>query len=222
MTFFILLFIIPMGIGLWAKMILDSQYNKYSQVPSRGHIRGAEAARAVMQGAGINDVEIVEVGGRLTDHYDPTNKRLALSTPNFHGDSLAALGVAAHEAGHAIQHKQGYKPMQARAKLVGITGIASQMINYLFFASLFLGFTGLSKIAVVCFLVIAIFQLITLPVEFDASKRARVQLANLGIIEQDELKGVTKTLNAAGYTYVAALAATLSQLLYFWLASQDD
>lgn len=222
MSGLILLFIFPMLVGFLAKLHLDSQYGRYSKIASRGRISGAEAASAVMRNAGIHDVEIVEVGGRLTDHYDPTNKRLALSQENYRGISLAALGVAAHEAGHAIQHNVGYAPLKARAALVPITGIASQAISYIFFAGLFFGFMpGLTKIAVVCFLVLAVFQLVTLPVEFDASKRARHELLNLGILEQNEVPGVVKTLNAAGWTYVAALAAVLGQLLYFWLASRD-
>jgi len=201
--------------------MLDHRYNHYVRIPSKGRITGAEAAQAVMRSAGIYDVDIVEVGGRLTDHYDPSNKRLALSSQNYRGYSLAAIGVAAHEAGHAIQHKQGYQPLKARAALVPVTGIATNLINYIFFASLFFHLTGLAKLAVICFVVLAAFQIITLPVEFDASKRARKQLLATGILEQNELAGVTKTLNAAGLTYVAALAATLSQLLYFLLASRD-
>lgn len=217
----ILLFVVPMLIGLGAKLVLDNRYNHYSRVPSQGRITGAEAAHAVMRHAGIDDVDIVEVGGHLTDHYDPNNKRLALSSQNYRGYSLAALGVAAHEAGHAIQHQQGYQPLKARAALVPITGFATNIINYIFLASLFFHIAGLAKIAVICFLVLAVFQILTLPVEFDASKRAREQLLATGILTNNEIPGVTKTLNAAGLTYVAALAATLSQLLYFFLASRD-
>lgn len=217
----ILLFVLPMLIGFAAKLVLDSRYKHYASVPSQGRITGAEAAQAVMRHAGIDDVEIVEVSGHLSDHYDPSHKRLALSRANYRGYSLAALGVAAHEAGHAIQHQQGYQPLKARAALVPLTGVATNIINYIFLASLFFHITGLAKIAVICFVILAVFQIVTLPVEFDASKRARQVLLATGILAPNEIIGVTKTLNAAGLTYVAALAATLSQLLYFFLASRD-
>ena len=217
---FLLLILIPILVGLWAQMKIKGAYNKYVQVPSRGHITGREAARAVMNSAGIYDVEIVPCHGTLTDHYDPRNKRLALSEANYNGSSLAALGVAAHEAGHAIQHRQKYAPLNLRMQLVPITNIASQFLPMVMFGGFFFGGFGpmLLNLGILVYLVLTIFQLVTLPVEFDASKRAKRQLVGLGIIEEDELFGVKKTLDAAAYTYVAAFISSLGWLLYFLLS----
>jgi Zn-dependent membrane protease YugP len=211
-----------MAIGLWAQMKVKSAYGKYVQVPSRGRITGREAAQAVMQSAGIHDVEIVECNGTLTDHYDPRNKRLALSRDNYRGSSLAALGVAAHEAGHAIQHKQGYAPLNLRMSLVPVTNIASQALPIVMLGGFFLFHSPmLINLGIIIYVVLTFFQLVTLPVEFDASKRAKAQLANLGIIEQDEMIGVEKTLDAAAYTYVAAFVSSLGWLLYMLAGNRD-
>lgn len=219
---FLIMMIPVMLLGFWAQNRVHSTYKRFSQVGSRSRISGREAAAAVLRSAGIDDVEITSTQGHLTDHYDPMRKRLVLSEENYHGTSLAALGVAAHEAGHAIQHKVGYAALQARMALVGVTGFASSLLNILMliaFAGFFLNFGMMSitmlKIVVACMLVITLFQAITLPVEFDASARAKAQLTELGIIGQDELPGVTKTLDAAGWTYVAAFVASLTQLLYY-------
>ncbi|MGE9294958.1 MAG: zinc metallopeptidase [Puniceicoccales bacterium] len=221
MTLFLVLIVPTIILGFWAQHRVSSAYNKWKQVPTRSRITGAEAASAVMRNAGINDVEIVEVPGHLTDHYDPTHKRLALSRENYRGYSLAAVGVAAHEAGHAIQHKVGYKALQMRMSLIPITQLASQMLPFVMIGGLFFGMLGLIKLGVIVYLILTIFQLITLPVEFDASKRARVQLAGLGIVSEDELPGVVKTLNAAGMTYVAAFVSSLANLLYLFALSRD-
>lgn len=214
---FLFLIIIPAVVGMWAQMKVKGTYSRYVQVPSRGRITGREAAQAVMESAGIHDVEIVKCHGTLTDHYDPTHKRLALSEENYHGYSLAALGVAAHEAGHAIQHKQAYGPLNLRMALVPITSFASQLLPIFIMGSLFLmgprsGPFLLLGIGI--YIVLTFFQLVTLPVEFDASKRAKAQLVDLGIVDRDELDGVNKTLDAAAYTYVAAFVASLGWLLY--------
>lgn len=214
---FILLILIPIGIGLWAQSKVKGTYEKYVQIPSRGGITGREAAYAVMRKAGIHDVEIVECHGMLSDHYDPKNKRLALSQQNYRGHSLAALGVAAHEAGHAIQHKQAYAPLNLRMALVPITSLASQLLPIVMFGGFF--FMGpragmILTLGIGIYIILTLFQLITLPVEFDASKRAKAELVNLGIIGQDELVGVNKTLDAAAYTYVAAFVSSLGWLLY--------
>ncbi|MEM8549978.1 MAG: zinc metallopeptidase [Verrucomicrobiota bacterium] len=211
-------------LGIWAQMKVTGTYNKYSQVASRSRITGAEAASAVMRKAGISDVDIVEIPGQLTDHYDPVHKRLALSSTNYRGTSLAALGVAAHEAGHAIQHKVGYKALQLRMSLIPITNISSQILPFVIIGSFFLPFLAANmigiKIAVGIYLVLTVFQLITLPVEFDASNRAKKELLSLGIIGQEESVGVVKTLNAAGWTYVAAFISSLANLIYLFLISR--
>lgn len=220
---FLLLIVPTLILGLWAQYRVTSTYNHWKGVRSRGGIRGAEAASAVMRSFGINDVEIVEIPGHLTDHYDPTNKRLALSSENYRGDSLAALGVAAHEAGHAIQHKVGYSMLQLRMSMVPITGIASTVLPFVILAGFFLGAIGgvFIKVGIICYAILTVFQLVTLPVEFDASRRAKQQLVGLGILAQDEMVGVNKTLTAAAWTYVAAFVASLANLVYLLLISRD-
>jgi len=222
MTPFIVFIGIPFLVGIWAQMKVKSAYSKNVQIQSRGRITGREAAQAVMESAGIHDVEIVQCHGTLTDHYDPTHKRLALSQDNYHGSSLAALGVAAHEAGHAIQHKQAYAPLNLRMALVPITSFASQLLPIYFMGVIFVMGSGSGiflMIGIFAYLVLTIFQLVTLPVEFDASKRAKAQLVGLGIVDRDELDGVNETLDAAAYTYVAAFVSSLGWLLYL-LASR--
>ncbi len=203
--------------GLYAQMKVSSAYNKNAQIPSRGRITGREAAEAVMNRAGISDVTIEETGGHLTDHYDPTNRRLVLSSENYRGTSLAALGVAAHEAGHAIQHKVGYSMLKTRMALVPITQISSQILPFVMMGGLFFGgFRNnmILDIGILCYAVLTVFHFVTLPVEFDASRRANVELAGLGIIDRDEAPGVKETLNAAALTYVAAFLSSLINLLY--------
>jgi Zn-dependent membrane protease YugP len=221
---FWVLFIAVMIFALYAQMRVSSAYGKNSQIPSRGHITGREAAEAVMAHAGITDVEITETEGHLTDHYDPMHKRLVLSSENYHGTSLAALGVAAHEAGHAIQHKVGYAMLNFRMALVPATQFVSGILPILMIGSIFLfrGLTGIMlDVAIICYAVLTLFQLVTLPVEFDASRRAKVQLVQLGILDQDEMPGVNQTLNAAALTYLAAFIGALLNLLYLLSARRD-
>ncbi len=216
------LMIIPLVLGIWAQAKITRTYNHWSKIQSQGRITGAEAASAIMRSAGINNIEIVEIRGHLNDHYDPIHKRLALSSDNFHGTSLAALGVAAHECGHAIQDKKGYLPLKARMALIPVTNFASQLLPFVVMGGLFLGMLGLVKLGVIIYLILTVFQLVTLPVEFDASKRASIQLVNLGILQKDEQKGVVETLNAAGFTYVAAFVSSLANLIYFWMLSSRE
>ncbi|AHF92015.1 peptidase [Opitutaceae bacterium TAV5] len=217
----IICLIVPMLFGLYAQMRVQSAYSKNMRVASRGRITGYEAAEAVMRSAGINDVQIVKVPGQLTDHYDPIHKRLALSEHNYHGTSLAALGVAAHEAGHAIQHKVGYSMMTIRQTLAPATQIAAGISNFIIIAGIVLFSTALGgpllTIGAIALGVIVLFQLVTLPVEFDASRRAKAQLVNLGILGRDEMEGVNETLDAAALTYVAAFVAALGSLLHILL-----
>lgn len=220
----LVLLLLSFGFALYAQMRVSSAYGKNVKIPSRGHITGREAAQAVMARAGINDVSIEETGGHLTDHYDPLNKRLVLSSENYRGTSLAALGVAAHEAGHAIQHKVGYSMLKARMALVPVTQITSQILPFVMFGGFFFGGMGgmILDIGIMCYAVLTLFHMITLPVEFDASRRARVELAGLGIIERDEEPGVTETLNAAALTYVAAFLTSLLHLLYLLSMRRSD
>jgi Zn-dependent membrane protease YugP len=218
MLIWIVLIIVPMLFGMYAQMKIRSAYGKNIQIPSRNRIRGVEAAQAVMQSAGVTNVEIVEVPGQLTDHYDPIHRRLALSHDNYHGTSLAALGVAAHEAGHAIQHKVGYAMMNIRQTLAPATQIAAGVANFVLIAGIFLISSAIGgkllTLGAVALGLICLFQFVTLPVEFDASRRAKAQLVNLGILDRNEMEGVNETLDAAALTYVAAFVAALGSLLH--------
>jgi Zn-dependent membrane protease YugP len=221
MLIWLILIIVPVLFGLYAQMRVSSAYNKNMQIPSRGRVSGREAAAAVMQSAGIHDVEIVRVPGQLTDHYDPSKKQLALSEHNYDGTSLAAVGVAAHEAGHAIQHKVGYAMMGIRQTLVPVTQIASGAAQLLIIVGIVLGAKALGGIFLIlgaaALAMICLFQVVTLPVEFDATRRAKAQLVNLGIVGRDEMTGVNETLDAAALTYVAAFIASLGSLLHLLL-----
>jgi uncharacterized protein len=209
-------------LGLYAQMKLSSTYAKYIQIGSARGLSGAEAAREILDSVGLHNMPVNEVGGHLTDHYDPTKKALFLSSENFHGTSLAAVGVAAHEAGHALQHKDAYAWLHLRMALVPITNFATIASGIIAMLGYFLQMVPMFlSIAIVVFTIIAFFQLITLPVEFDASRRAKVQLIRLGLIRENEQAGVSKVLNAAAMTYVAALVTAVLTLLQFVLAARD-
>jgi hypothetical protein len=221
----LLLFIAAFVFAMWAQMKVKSAYNKYSNIPSRGGITGYEAAEAVMRKAGITNVEIVRVPGVLTDHYDPVNRRLALSDHNYQGSSLAAIGVAAHEAGHAIQHKVGYSMMTIRQTMAPVVNIAASFLPIIMIGGLFLRLLpwGLAiDIGIIIYALLTLFHLVTLPVEFDATARAKRELDSLGIISADEAPGVAATLSAAGLTYVAAFAGSLLNLVYLILLRGRD
>jgi hypothetical protein len=209
-------------IGLWAQMKLKSAFGKYSQVPTENGLTGAEAARHILDQAGLNDMPVEEVPGQLSDHYDPTKRALFLSSDNFHGRSIAAVGVAAHEAGHALQHLQQDAMFRLRMALVP----ATQFASYAWMGVLFLGMVlhlipHYLVIAVAIFSVLTLFQLVTLPVEYDASARAKEQLFRLGLVREDERAGVSKVLDAAALTYVAALVSSVLQLLYYISAARN-
>jgi Zn-dependent membrane protease YugP len=212
---------VPLIIGLWAQIRVSSAFSKWSKVRASSNITGAETAREILQAAQINDVDVVETNDFLGDHYDPTSKRLCLSSNVYNTPSVAALGIAAHETGHAIQHAKSYAPLKARMAIVPVTMIASQMLPFVIFGGLFFGITGLITLGIYCYAVLLAFQLITLPVEFDASRRAKIILQEMGIIQPGaEVAGVNKVLNAAALTYVAAFVAALGNLL--WLLSIRD
>jgi Zn-dependent membrane protease YugP len=213
---FMILFVFVIVFSLYAQIRVSSAYSTNLKIPSRGGISGREAAAAVMARAGITDVDIVETEGRLTDHYDPVHKRLALSSENYRGTSLAAIGVAAHEAGHALQHREGYQMLEFRMALAPTTRIAAGIIPFIYIGSIFLtrGLSGMVlNVAILVFAVLTLFQLVTLPVEYDASRRAKTQLVSLGILDQDEMYGVNQTLNAAALTYLAAFMSAFLNLL---------
>ena len=219
---FLVLILVPIIIGMYAQAKVSSAYEKYSRVATRSGATGRDAAAAVMQSAGIDDVQIVEIAGHLTDHYDPTKKVLALSTENYRGRSIAALGVAAHEAGHAIQHKCAYAPLNLRMALVPITNFACSLLPIVMLVGFFL-FNSMITIyaGIGIYIVLTLFQLITLPVEFDASNRAKAQLRNLGFVDGAEGRGVGEVLDAAAFTYVAAFVSSLGWLLYLLSAANN-
>lgn len=211
-----LLFMLPaMLIGLWAQFKLKSAYGKYSRVGLNSGVTGAEAAREILDQAGLSNVPVSEVGGHLTDHYDPAKRALCLSSENFHGRSIAAVGVAAHEAGHALQHQAAYGPLHLRMTLVPVTQFASYAWIGIMLLGMFLASAKLIWVAIAVFSVTMLFSLVTLPVEYDASRRAKEQLLRLGIVRAEESDGVNKVLGAAALTYVAALVSSVMQLLYF-------
>lgn len=221
MILFIAVIAFTMIIGFWAQNRVQSAYGKWSKYAARSGITGRDAAAYVMRAAGVEGVEIRSTKGRLTDHYDPIHKRLVLSEENYHGQSLAALGVAAHEAGHAIQHAQGYAALKARMAMVPVVGIANNLLMVMMLGGIFFGMTQLAVLGLVAYGVMTLFNLVTLPVEFDASRRAKAALVDTGILSSDERRGVDETLDAAGLTYVAAFVGSLTWLLYFFLATRD-
>lgn len=221
MLIYILLFGVPLILGLVAQARVKGAFSKYSKVRASSNITGAEAAEQILRMARIDDVEVREINGMLGDHYDPIKKRLCLSSEVYHQPSVAAVGIAAHEVGHAIQHARAYAPLKARMALVPITQFASQLLPFIMIGGLFFGLLGLVKMGVVVYLILTLFQLITLPVEFDASRRAKVVLGELGIVQAGaEADGVNRVLNAAALTYVAAFIAALGNLIYLFLLSR--
>ena len=217
---FLICTVIPLLFGLWAQMKVRRTFKRYSEVPTANGLTGAQAAASVMSAEGVTGVSIRPVEGRLSDHYDPRSKTLNLSPDVGQAATVAALGVAAHEAGHAVQDARGYKPMRIRQTLVPAATIGSQLWIFPAFLGLIIGSLGLVNIGLVLFLAVVVFQLVTLPVEFDASRRALVALEGGGLLGAGELDGARAVLRAAALTYVAALAASIGQLIYFFLASR--
>jgi Zn-dependent membrane protease YugP len=206
-------------LSLGAMGYLKSEFAKASQVPLASGMTGAQAAARILQWAGISDVQIVEGEGFLGDHYDPMNKKLVLSPENFEGSSAANVGVAAHECGHALQHQHHYAPLQIRMSAVYATNFASQLVMWVPLIAIFTHIISIYTAIWIIALgmgILMLFNLITLPVEFDASARAKVVLLQLGIVRPGaEAAAVNSTLNAAGLTYVAAFIGSLLQFLYY-------
>ena len=212
---------IPLILGIWAQIRVTGAFNRWGQVQASSNITGAECAREILQAAQIHDVDVVQVDGFLGDHYDPANKKLCLSSNVYNTPSVAALGIAAHETGHAIQHAKAYAPLKWRTAIVPMTMAASRILPFVIFGGIFFHMTGLITLGIYCYLVVTAFQLVTLPVEFDASRRAKIILQQMGIIQPgEEAAGVKNVLNAAALTYVAAFIAALGNLL--WLMSIRD
>ncbi len=200
-------------LGMWAQFKVQSAFRKYSQVP--GRMTGAEVARRMLDMNGLYNVQVEATNGFLSDHYDPTSHTLRLSQDVYRSNSIAAAGVAAHEAGHALQQQDSYLPMQIRSAIVPTVQIGSWLGPIIFIAGLLLNFTALAQIGVILFAAVAVFAIVTLPVEFNASRRAKAWLADSGIIYQNEMHGVNSVLDAAALTYVAAAVQAISTLLYY-------
>lgn len=206
-------------ISLYAQMKVSSTFHRYSQVPSNRGMTGADVARYILNKNGLYDVPIERIGGQLSDHYDPKTRVVRLSADVYGSTSLAALGVAAHEVGHAVQHDTGYMPLYIRNTIIPVTQIGSYLAIPLFFLGLFMSSPMLVKWGVLLFGAIVFFQMVTLPVEFNASSRALRTLGNEGILDASELKGTSKVLRAAALTYVAAALMAVLQLVRLVLIS---
>jgi Zn-dependent membrane protease YugP len=211
-----LLFIAPaLLLSLWASWKTRSAFKKYSKVRTMNGLTGAQAAQKMLSMAGIDDVKVAATRGMLSDHYNPLNKTLNLSEPVYGTPSVAAVGVACHEAGHAIQHARGYKPLALRSALVPTAGLGSKLGIFVMFFGLLFQAPNLVLVGALLFSAVLLFQLVTLPVEFDASARAKKLAVEYGIIASPEREGMDRVLNAAAMTYVAAAVSTLVTLLYY-------
>ncbi|MDG1480373.1 MAG: zinc metallopeptidase [Myxococcota bacterium] len=225
------LYMLVMGLGLvlslGAQAWVKASTAKWDRVPIGRGLTGADVAAAILRVRGIHDVTIEQVGGVLSDHYDPSSRTLRLSPANYSGRSITAAGIAAHEVGHAVQHAEGYAPMALRQKMVPVANIGTNLGVWIVIAGVFTGITGLAKIGVGLFAGFVLFTLVTLPVEFDASFRARKALLETGIVTEQEARGVSAVLTAAAATYLAAAVSAILQLLYWamragLLGGRDD
>lgn len=200
-------------ITLIAQIYVNNSYNKYKYQSLRKKVTGAEVARNILDKNGLTNIKIVEVKGNLTDHYDPKKQVVSLSSDIYRGDTIASASVAAHECGHAIQHKEGYFFLKVRSAIVPFVNFSTKIGYLVIMIGIIFGFTKIAMIGLILLLAMLLFQLITLPVEFNASSRAKKQLINLNIISKDELNDSNTMLNAAALTYVASLISTLLQIL---------
>ncbi|MFN3390192.1 MAG: zinc metallopeptidase [Meiothermus ruber] len=207
----IIVFVATLFIQFW----LQSTYARYSRVANSRGVTGEQVARAILDAYGLHNVRVEMVPGALTDHYDPIAKAVRLSEPNFHSPSAAALAVAAHEVGHALQDAKGYAWLRVRHSILPVASIGSMWGPWIFIAGMFMGATGLMNIGIWLFAAAALFQLVTLPVEFDASNRALSILKKMNFLDSSEMKGARAVLTAAAMTYVAALANSLATILHY-------
>ena len=204
-----------------ASLAVRAAFNRYSQVASRRGITGAQAAQTLLQRAGIDDVTIIPTHGDLSDHYNPSNRQLALSENVYNSSSVAAIGIACHEAGHAIQHAEKYAFLGMRTALVPLAGIGSSLGYLVMLVGLLMSMTPLLLVGAALFSLVLLFQVITLPVEFDASSRAKHLVLEAGIVDPDERVGIDRVLNAAALTYVAAVISSMLTLLYFFMRARE-
>jgi uncharacterized protein len=214
-------------LSLFTSLKVKTTFRKYSQVRTNSGLTGAQVAAEILRRNGLSGVQVEETGGFLSDHYDPARRVVRLSPDVFRSNSVAAIGVAAHETGHAIQHAKAYSPLRLRNMMVPVASIGSNFAWIVIIIGFAMGALGLVKAGIVLFSVVVAFQLITLPVEFNASARAKEMLSSYGIVSSNELAGVRSVLSAAAMTYVAAAASSIVTLLYFLiraglLGGRDD
>ncbi|MBE3595980.1 MAG: zinc metallopeptidase [Hydrogenibacillus sp.] len=218
-----ILILAAFGLSLWAQFRVQGTFGQMNRVRASSGLTGAEAARQMLYANGITDVKIEPIPGQLTDHYDPIHKTVRLSEPVYSGTSISAVSVACHEVGHAIQHKVRYPMLVARHQLFPVTNFASGIAPLLLLAGLFFKASGLLLLGIIAFSFAVLFHVITLPVEFNASRRAKEQMVRLGIISPSEKRGADKVLGAAALTYVAAtLMAVLQLLEYIWIFTRQE
>lgn len=211
--YYLVLILPAMFLGLWAQTRVNSTFNRYSNVRCRQGYTGSQIARRILDANGLTNVRIEGIRGNLTDHYDPTAQVVRLSDSVYNSQSIAAIGVAAHEVGHAIQHANSYAPLTIRNAIIPVTNIGSKLSIPLILLGVVMSFQPLITIGIVAFSLMAVFQLITLPVEFNASSRALATLEGEHYLDEEEVYGARKVLSAAALTYVAALVMSLAQLI---------
>ncbi|WP_139492275.1 zinc metallopeptidase [Brevibacillus dissolubilis] len=221
-----ILILLAVGLSFWAQMRVKGTFSRYSDVGTSSGLTGAEAARQLLDANGLSHIPVEHIRGTLTDHYDPLAKAVRLSDPVYFGNSIASLSVACHEVGHAIQHKVSYPMLVARHYLFPVVNFSSGLAPFLILGGFFFKATGLFLLGIIAFSLAVLFQVITLPVEFNASNRARAAMVQMGFIRNDEEEGAGRVLNAAALTYVAAaLIAALQLFEYIWLftgGNSDD
>lgn len=212
--YYSLLLLVPaLLLGLWAQLRVSAAYGKYSRVRSARHMTGQMVARRILDENGLRHIAVERVAGRLSDHYDPRTNVVRLSEGVYDSDSIAAVGVAAHECGHAVQHAEGYAPMKLRSAVIPATNIGTKLAIPLLFFGLILDMYPLVLIGIGAYMLLALFQLLTLPVEYNASARAMQTIAVSFILDDEEARGARRMLNAAALTYVAALVSSVAQVL---------
>lgn len=216
-------YVIPaMILAFIAQGLVSSAYSKFSRIANRRGVTGYEVARRILDLNGLYDVQVVEIGGKLSDHYDPRRRVVRLSSGIFRGNSIASVSVAAHECGHALQHAKGYVPLAFRSLLAPVVSVSQNFVWILVIAGIIFSSTGLIDLGILFFLGVILFQVVTLPVEFNASSRAVRLLGDLNVLYEDEVPGARKMLNAAALTYVAAVAMSLAQLMRLLMIRNRD
>lgn len=211
------------ALTIWAQFKVKGNFNKFSQVPAQSGMSGAEVARRILDDNGLYQVPVEPVPGKLTDHFDPISNVVRLSEPVYYGNSISSISVAAHEVGHAIQHKEGYSMLVLRHRMFPAVNITSGIAPFLLLAGVFFKMTNLLLIGIIFFSLAVAFQLITLPVEFNASSRAKRLMLAEGFVARDEKRGVDKVLGAAALTYVASTLVAVMQLLeYIWIFTSNN